>query len=298
MLEKETERKSRARLTREEREQVRTAARYRSPVIYEIIRREGEEELHRPTQSLLVAGTTAGIAIGFSVLSESLLHAHLPDEPWRPLVENFGYTVGFLIVILARLQLFTENTITAVLPICAYPTLRNFLSVARLWGLVLFGNMLGTLLFAAFIVHAGALSAEIYAAFGAVSEKILEPTFMRIVAGGAVSGFLIACLVWLAPSAEGSEFWAIILFTYLIALGDFAHVVAGGTEAWFLFLDGRADAAPVFLGYVLPALIGNVLGGTVLFTLLAYTQVSSELDASGEQQAKSGRAAKARRTDA
>ena len=45
-----------------------------------------------------------------------LLRAHLPDEPWRPLVTSFGYSIGFVMVVLSRQQLFTENTVTVVLP--------------------------------------------------------------------------------------------------------------------------------------------------------------------------------------
>ncbi|HET7412170.1 MAG TPA: formate/nitrite transporter family protein, partial [Pararhizobium sp.] len=121
MLEQETRERGKALLSSSENEKVRTVMRFRSPVIYEIVRREGEEELLRPSLSLCVAGVAAGFAMGFSVLAEALLHASLPQAPWSALITRLGYSFGFLIVIMARLQLFTENTITAVLPICAYP---------------------------------------------------------------------------------------------------------------------------------------------------------------------------------
>lgn len=283
MLERETQEKSRARLSATEREKVRAVMRFRSPVIYEIIRREGEEELHRPTISLLVAGIAAGIAMGFSALSEALLVARLPEQAaWTPLVGHFGYCVGFLIVIMARLQLFTENTITAVMPICAYPTGPNFLAVARLWGIVLVGNLAGTLVFAAFIRYCDALTPEDYAAFTAICERLLDTTFSGTLVAGVVSGFLIACLVWVTPTAEGAEFWMILIITYIIALGQFAHVVVGSGEAWFLVLDGKMGLGAALGGYVVPALIGNIIGGTGLFTLLAYTQVSTEIDETSE----------------
>lgn len=282
MLEKETKEKSRARLSATERQKVRTVTRFRSPVIYEIIRREGEEELHRPSLSLLIAGIAAGIAMGFSVLAESLLAARLPETPWSPLIERLGYSVGFLIVIMARLQLFTENTITAVMPICAYPTARNFLAVARLWSIVLVGNLIGTLVFATFIRHSGALTPQDFAAFRELCERLLDATFAHTVVAGIVSGFLIACLVWVAPSMESAEFWMILIVTYIIALGGFAHVVVGSSEAWFLVLDGKTGIGEALGGYVLAALIGNIIGGTGLFTLLAYTQVSTEINETSE----------------
>ena len=56
---------------------------------------------------------------------KALLEQVLPDEPWRPAVASIGYTVGFLIVILGRMQLFTENTLSAALPVATKPTLHN-----------------------------------------------------------------------------------------------------------------------------------------------------------------------------
>src|SRR5437879_11607967 len=85
--------------------------RLRAPLIYEVLRREGEEEMSRPISSLWWSGVAAGLSISFSLLSQAILQAHLPDRPWRPLVSDFGYPVGFLMSVLWRQQLFTENTI-------------------------------------------------------------------------------------------------------------------------------------------------------------------------------------------
>lgn len=46
-----------------------------------------------------------------------MLTATMTGVPGAALIADVGYAVGFLIVILARQQLFTENTLTAVLPI-------------------------------------------------------------------------------------------------------------------------------------------------------------------------------------
>jgi formate/nitrite transporter FocA (FNT family) len=79
-------------------------------VVYQAISSEGEEELERPTSALMWSGLAAGMSMGFSFVAEALLRAHIPDASWRPLIVNFGYSVGFLIVVLGRQQLFTENT--------------------------------------------------------------------------------------------------------------------------------------------------------------------------------------------
>ncbi len=68
----------------------------------------------------------------------------LEGVPGGFLLENLGYTFGFIIVIMARQQLFTENTVTAVLPVMQNPTLSNVGLLMRLWGVVLLGNLIGT----------------------------------------------------------------------------------------------------------------------------------------------------------
>jgi formate-nitrite transporter family protein len=108
-----------AQITTEEQEDIEERSSPRAPVIYEIVRKHGEEEMTRPTVSLWWSGVAAGLSISFSLLAQALLQMHLPDEPWRPLVSCLGYSVGFLMVVLARQQLFTENTITVVLPVMA-----------------------------------------------------------------------------------------------------------------------------------------------------------------------------------
>jgi len=91
----------------------------RTPVIYAIVRKYGEDEMARPATSLWWSGFAAGLSISFSLLAQAILQAHLPDAPWRAVVTNFGYCIGFIVVVLSRQQLFTESTITAVLPVLA-----------------------------------------------------------------------------------------------------------------------------------------------------------------------------------
>src|SRR5207302_11408736 len=80
----------------------------RTPVIYEIVRRYGDEEMERPSTSLWWSGLAAGLSMSFSLLAMALLEIHLPQADWRPLVRSAGYPLGFLMVVLGRQQLFTE----------------------------------------------------------------------------------------------------------------------------------------------------------------------------------------------
>src|SRR4051812_30179237 len=86
-------------------------------IVHEAVLAEGLEELERTSAALAWSGLAAGLSMGFSLAAEGLLRAHLPDTSWRPLVDRLGYSIGFLIVILGRQQLFTENTLTVILPL-------------------------------------------------------------------------------------------------------------------------------------------------------------------------------------
>lgn len=260
-----------------ERESIRERQRMRAPVIYHIVQKEGLEELQRPLSSLWWSGVAAGLGISVSVFAEGLLHMHLPDTPWRPVIENFGYCMGFLLVILGRLQLFTENTITVVLPLVATYSHRRLLWIARLWGVVLLANLAGTLFVAALATFGEVSTGPQLAAALEISRHALDKTALETFLHAVPAGFLVASLVWMLPSARGTEFFVIVAVTYVIALGDFAHVVAGSTEAFLLLLSGEIGVWKCVGGFLLPALAGNIVGGTVLFSLLAYGQVREEL---------------------
>jgi len=265
------------RLSKDELEDVEERVRLPVPLVYEIIRTEGREELARPLGSLWWSGLAAGLAISMSVIVEALLLRHLPDTPWRPLVVNFGYCTGFLIVVLGRLQLFTENTITAVLPLLSRPTRRSLILTARLWGVVLVANLVGTFIFALTARYASIFTPGQVDGFLLLSRHFMEKSALEMLLHGIPAGFLVAAMVWMIPSARGAEFFVITLMTYAIALGDFSHVIAGSAEAFLLLVFGEIGIWKTVGGFLLPAFIGNVLGGTVLFTLLAYGQVKEEL---------------------
>jgi formate-nitrite transporter family protein len=265
-------------LTREETRSVSKRRKLRAAVVYEIIRTEGEGELARSFAALWWSALAAGLSIGFSVLAQALLRSYLPNVPGAAIIENIGYSVGFLIVILSRQQLFTENTLTAVLPVMANRELRWVWVMLRLWGIVLAGNIAGCLLFAGFLVYSGALTSDFAAAVHAVGAKLMANTPLEMFVKGIVAGWLIAALVWMMPSAEGTEIFVITLITYLIALGGFTHVVAGSAEAFYLWFAGYESLARVVFGFFLPTLAGNVAGGTVLFAVLSYAQVREEID--------------------
>jgi formate-nitrite transporter family protein len=250
-------------------------------VVHEVVRLQGDEELGRPFQSLVFSGFAAGVAISASLLTEAFLRMRLPRAEWTELVVSLGYTVGFVIVILGKLQLFTESTVTAVLPFATHPTFRNLARLFRLWTIVFVANMAGTFLVALLLAKQIIVGPEQLAAATDVSSTILKKGPEATLLAAMPAGFLIASIAWILPSARESALWVIVLITYVISLGEFSHVVAGSGEAWLLMLTGQTSFAGAAGGFILPSLIGNLIGGTGLFAVLAHGQVRNEIETKG-----------------
>ena len=264
-------------ITAEEVKDIEELATPRTPVIYEVVRRLGEEEMERPFTSLWWSGVAAGLSISFSLLSQAILTVHLPQASWQPLVVSFGYCIGFIMAVLSRQQLFTESTITAVLPVAAHVTWSNTLRMARLWAIVLAANLAGTLFAALFCTYAPVLSGDIYNGMLEISRDLLGFGWWEMVFRAVAAGFLMAAMVWLMPGAEGAQFHVITLMTWLIAVGGFTHIVAGSMESYLLVFSGEWIWWRMVTDFMVPVLIGNMIGGTALFALIAYAQVMDEI---------------------
>ena len=277
-----------ASLVEEESEEqaVEQATGLSSKLIYEVVRRNGDEELMRPKTSLIYSGMAAGVMIALSVLGEAIFRTYLPDATWRPLVENLGYSLGFLVVILGGMQLFTENTITTVLPLMARPSWDVASRVARLWFIVLAANVVGAFAAGLFFAYTPAIPPDLLPAIHELSEHAVGmgawTSFMRAIPAGV----LVASIVWMIPRSEDAAFFVILTFTWLIAAGDFTHIVAGSVEMAYLLVIGDLGIPEAVLGFFVPVLLGNVIGGSAIFAALAWGQVKDEIRERRERQAR------------
>jgi formate/nitrite transporter FocA (FNT family) len=242
-------------------------------VVHEAVRKQGDEELERPAAALWWSGIAAGLSMGSSLIVEGLLRAHLPDAGWRPLLQQFGYPFGFLMLVLGRQQLFTENTVTAIVPLLARRNWETFWKVAKLWAVVLSANLVGAHIAAWALSNTPAFNSEVKHAFDQISREAVAVGFGAAVVKGIVAGWLIAMMVWMLAAIEAGEVIVIILMTYVVGLGSLTHIVAGSIEALFLVWNGTISWWAYAGGYALPTLIGNILGGVSLVAVLNHAQV-------------------------
>lgn len=250
----------------------------RAAILFEAIRLEGAEELKRPAAALAFSGLAAGLSMGFTLVAVALLRLAVPaGAPWRELFENLGYPVGFLIVILGRQQLFTENTVTAILPLLdSAKRLQSLGKVARLWAIVLATNLAGAALFAFAVMRLPVFAEPVRTAFLELGRDAAGEPFATILVRGIFAGWLIALLVWVLPGAPDSRFPVITIISYVVGAAGLSHIIAGSIEVLTTVAAGERTWSEYVVGFLVPVFIGNTVGGIGLVSLLNYGQVATE----------------------
>ena len=260
-------------LTEKQREEAEERSAISIDVVHEAIRKDGDEELSRSVSALAWSGLAAGLSMGFSFVAMALIYARLPDAPWRSLIVRLGYPVGFLIVIIGRQQLFTENTILAIIPLLARRNIPTFLRVLRLWAVVFLANMFGAHIFAWVVANTPMFQPDVQHAMLELAKKAVNVSFGAAILRGIFAGWLIAMVVWMLAAIDTGRIAVISILTYLVGVGDFTHIIAGAVEVLFLPMAGAATWLSVAWGYLLPTLIGNIIGGTALTAAINHAQV-------------------------
>jgi formate-nitrite transporter family protein len=264
-------------LDSDEQEQAAEHSTLHPLVIHEIVREEGETAMDRTFAALMWSALAAGLSMGFSFLVQSILESALPATSWRGLVSSLGYTIGFVFVILGRQQLFTESTLTAVLPVLTRRDLKTLVKALRLWAIVLFFNLVGTAIFAGILQIDGVFSPEVSESLAKVAHTPLSAGFGVTVVRGVFSGWLIALMVWLLPSARSARLLTILLVTYTVAVSKLTHVIAGSVEAAYAVMIGSAAVSDYFFVFMLPTLIGNMIGGISLVAIVNHAAIAPEI---------------------
>ncbi|MEX5567740.1 formate/nitrite transporter family protein [Pseudomonas syringae] len=250
----------------------------RAAVLHETIRMQGDHELERSVAALWWSALAAGLTMGLSLMAMGLLNSRLEGISGSHVISSLGYSAGFLAVILARQQLFTENTITAVLPVMSKLNLANIGRLLRLWGVVLTGNLVGTLTVAYVMLNLPIFDTSTDKAFLEIGHKVMENDMAQMFSKGIVSGWMIATMVWMIASMENAKIAIIVLITYLMALGDFTHIVVGSAEVSYLVFAGELGWKDFWFAFAGPTLAGNIIGGSFIFALISHAQIRSEKD--------------------
>ncbi|MES2403959.1 MAG: formate/nitrite transporter family protein [Pseudomonadota bacterium] len=248
----------------------------RAAVLHEAIGAVGEEELKRTPSALTWSGLAAGLSMGFSMIASGALQAYLPDVPFAHLIVALGYSTGFVIVIMARQQLFTENTLTVVLPLISAPGWGKLGLMLRLWSVVFVANIIGVMIVALAVAKLPLFAPPVDRAITALGMTLMSYPVAEMFVKAIAGGWIIATLVWLMPAAESARLWIIVGLTWLIAAAGLVHVIGSAGEVFYLMFAGRLAWPEVFWHYLGPVLAGNIVGGTLIFALISHAQVRSD----------------------
>lgn len=243
--------------------------------IFERVERGAEQELERPLHNLFFSALSAGLAMGISGLGVAVLLHVLGGDRVGESVAYLAYPLGFLIVIIGRQQLFTENTL---FPVALVLEQRRLVGrTAQLWVVVLVGNVLGTLLFALLATQTPALSPAVTAELSLLGVDAASQSFATIFWTGVIGGWLIALVGWLVTASTDTVGQILVIFaiTYVVGVGHFAHSVAGSGEVLAAVLSGDLPARS-YLTWLTGAVLGNSVGGVVIVALFNYGQVHQD----------------------
>lgn len=254
-----------------------SGTRFSAEEIHENVLVQAEDEMKRPASDLFWSAVTAGLTIGWSFVGGAYV-ATLVGPEYRKAVQAALYPLGFILVIIGRSQLFTENTLEPVIPVLDHPTGEKLGKMFRLWGLVLLGNMIGAAAFALLFAHTNVVSAEVGDRMREMSAKAIEGSFGLQFYHAIFAGWLIALTAWLvsATAYTGAQIALIWLTTAPIAALDFRHSIAGSVEAFFGAAMGITTWLGALDGFTVPTVLGNIVGGVVFVAMLNHGQVSSK----------------------
>jgi formate/nitrite transporter FocA (FNT family) len=232
-----------------------------------------EEELDRPFVELAISSLASGLLVGFGFLAGALfLHNGSPEH--KALLVAAGYPLGFAFVVLAQHQLFTENTLEPVLPVLEKRDRESLRRMLRLWAIVLPGNLIGTAIFGFVVARTQAIPAELHPSLAEVARDSLQGGAGLVFYKAIWAGWLIALMAWLLNATRNTAAQIILIWlaTAPIAAFGFRHSIAGASEAFYLVASGSATFSAALLGFELPAIAGNIVGGVVLVAMVNHGQ--------------------------
>lgn len=244
---------------------------YAPAQIARLVEAAGVRKAGLPLLQTLTLATLAGAFIAFGAMFYLIIVTG-STLGWGPtrLLGGAGFSLGLILVVVAGAELFTGNNLIVMAwadgKVSSAKLLRN-------WGLVFFGNLLGSLGTLAIVLLANfteAAGGELGATAARVASAKLELSFIEAFARGLLCNALVCLAVWLSFAGRSvvDKIFAILFpIAAFVALG-FEHSIAN----MFLIPLGMAAGAGLdlggFIANLVPVTLGNIVGGSVFVALI------------------------------
>jgi len=235
---------------------------------------DAQETYEKSPQSILLSSLTAGLEIGFSYLMICSLFHFLSGKIAEDTIFKmmaFVYPLGFILVVLGQSILFTEQTALLTLPVLNKK--RDILSLLRIWGLVISGNLIGGYLISLILLWLGPnLHLFDKEAVVKIAKHVLDFSLTVILVSAIFAGWLMGLLSWLLASARDtiSRIVIIFLITAVMAFTGLHHSIIGSVEIFSGMMSSPEISFLDYLTFEGTALLGNAFGGAIFVALLKY----------------------------
>lgn len=230
-----------------------------------------DEEFSRSNRLLFMSGVAAGLAITLTFFARSAVTAAVPFD-FGGLIGNLFYPVGFVLIVMGRYQLFTENTLTPVTLVLT--RIASVRALLRLWGIVIVANVLGAALGAFVLANTGVFTPAAAAVAHGFGEHAFATAWWNLFFKGIFAGNIVAAMVWLVHASQDttSRFLLVVFLMFLIPTTDLFHCITGMCEVLYYVFQGDASLWAAFADFFVPVTLGNTVGGVLLVALLNYSQ--------------------------
>jgi formate/nitrite transporter FocA (FNT family) len=250
---------------------------HEAPEIVEDASKIGRRRLERPLVGDAITSFIGGMSVCFGavamVTAAGAMGGGLAESSPALLIGALVFPVGFVILLVGKSELFTENFL---LPVTGVLENRGTLrQLSALWTISLSGNLIGVLIFALLVSRGDVLSAGAVGELRELAEHKVEYGLLTAFIKALFAGWLITVLTWLLLAADGMGPRLVMIWIIgtLIVLGQFNHVVISAAEIFMAMLLGASiTPGEWFSRNFVPALAGNMAGGLVFETLLQYVQ--------------------------
>lgn len=235
---------------------------------------EGEAIFKIKNKALGLSAIIAGLEIGFSYFLICALYYLLAgklNENTIYKLFSFVYPIGFILVVLGKSALFTEQTSVLTLPVLNGQ--RKFIELLRIWGVVILGNLIGGILFTLFIGYlAPQLHLFTHETMVTIGEHVVKHDSWVLFLSAIVAGWLMGLLNWILNSTINSltRIFLIFMITGVIGFGGFHHSIVGNIEVFGALLYSDTVLFLDYVWFLVLALAGNSIGGAIVVGLFKY----------------------------
>lgn len=245
---------------------------------------EGDRRLRRGFFGMAATGAVGGIDVMVGVMALSVVSGALAvalPEPIAHVGGSLVFGIGFVMLIIGRSELFTENFLV---PISAMIRMKQHgvSALARLWSVTMLGNLAAILVAAAVLTRAGLVPPEALDAAGKMADTFADRDFVGALLSAIVAGTVMTLFTWLAHAVELdiSRILIALLIGFVLAAPSLNHAIVGFGEMVFGLLAGTAEHASwADVAKNFPtAVLGNLIGGLGFVTVLRAMQVRGEPD--------------------